>query len=157
VKKIVTVLNHYDHTYRTIKNLEANNKKNAVVLNYLAERQRELKDLLPPDFLLYPDDEDFIHLSRYLKALRVRVERGVLNLERDQLREREVLEFVEAYKKLTLDMGSICSPERRKAISEMSRMIQEYKVSVFAQEIKTAIPVSRKRLLDKIGEIREMA
>ena len=35
-------------------------------------------------------------------------------------------------------------------------MIEEYKVSVFAQEIKTAFPVSVKRLEKKIQEIERM-
>jgi ATP-dependent helicase HrpA len=36
-------------------------------------------------------------------------------------------------------------------------MIEEYKVSVFAQELKTALPVSPKRLEEKIREIERMA
>jgi ATP-dependent helicase HrpA len=35
-------------------------------------------------------------------------------------------------------------------------MIEEYKVSVFAQELKTAIPISAKRLEQKLGEIKRM-
>jgi ATP-dependent helicase HrpA len=36
-------------------------------------------------------------------------------------------------------------------------MVEEYKVSVFAQELKTAIPVSAKRLGKKLEEIARMA
>jgi ATP-dependent helicase HrpA len=35
-------------------------------------------------------------------------------------------------------------------------MIEEYKVSVFAQELKTAAPMSPKRLDEKIREIERM-
>jgi ATP-dependent helicase HrpA len=156
-KNIVTVLQYYDDTCRMIKNLEATNRKSPAVLSYLTERQKELNDLLPPDFLIDLKAEDFLHLVRYIKASRVRVERGVLNLERDRLKDMEVLEFVEAYKGLMFDNGLLCSARKRAAISELSKMIQEYKVSVFAQEVRTAIPVSRKRLTDKIKEIKEMA
>jgi ATP-dependent helicase HrpA len=35
-------------------------------------------------------------------------------------------------------------------------LIEEYKVSVFAQELKTAVPVSKKRLEKKLKEIERM-
>jgi ATP-dependent helicase HrpA len=35
-------------------------------------------------------------------------------------------------------------------------MIEEYKISVFAQELKTALPVSQKRLSSKLKEIERM-
>jgi hypothetical protein len=34
--------------------------------------------------------------------------------------------------------------------------VEEYKISVFAPEMKTAHPVSPKRLQEKIGEIERM-
>ena len=40
--------------------------------------------------------------------------------------------------------------------TQLGWMIEEYKVSVFAQEIKTAFPVSAKRLEKKIHEIERM-
>jgi ATP-dependent helicase HrpA len=36
-------------------------------------------------------------------------------------------------------------------------MIEEYNVSIFAQELKTVGPMSPKRLEEKIGEIERMA
>jgi ATP-dependent helicase HrpA len=35
-------------------------------------------------------------------------------------------------------------------------MIEEYKVSIFAQELKTAVPVSKKRLQEKLSQIMRM-
>jgi ATP-dependent helicase HrpA len=35
-------------------------------------------------------------------------------------------------------------------------MIEEYKVSLFAQELKTAIPISRKRIEARMAEIQRM-
>jgi ATP-dependent helicase HrpA len=35
-------------------------------------------------------------------------------------------------------------------------MIEEYKVSLFAQELKTPFPISRKRLDARMGEIERM-
>jgi ATP-dependent helicase HrpA len=157
LKQVIQVLKSFDNTRRTIHNLTATNQNNPSVLSYLARIKSELNALLPPDFLLYLGRDDFVNLVRYIRALQVRAERGVLNLEKDRIREKEVMEFIRSLDELTQEMGPICSPEKRRNISELSRMIQEYKVSVFAQEIKTALPVSRKRLLVKIREIKEMA
>jgi len=35
-------------------------------------------------------------------------------------------------------------------------MIEEYKVSLFARELKTAIPISRKRIDARMAEIQRM-
>ena len=48
------------------------------------------------------------------------------------------------------------SGEKRLALEEFVWMIEEYKVSLFAQELKTAIPISRKRIEARIGEIERM-
>jgi ATP-dependent helicase HrpA len=42
-------------------------------------------------------------------------------------------------------------------LEELFWMIEEYKVSIFAQELKTAVPVSAKRLEEKFGEVERMA
>jgi len=50
---------------------------------------------------------------------------------------------------------SIVSPiaEKRQAVGELRRMIEEFKISLFAPEIKTAFPISAVRLARKIKEI----
>ena len=50
----------------------------------------------------------------------------------------------------------MATEEKRKAIEEFFWLIEEYKVSLFAQELKTSIPVSPKRLDKKLKEIERM-
>ncbi len=45
---------------------------------------------------------------------------------------------------------------KREAVESFSRMIEEFKVSLFAQELKTAICISKKRLEKKLSEIERM-
>ena len=54
------------------------------------------------------------------------------------------------------DLSPKVSDEKRDAIEDYHWMIEEYKVSLFAQELKTAIPISEKRLDKKAGEIERM-
>ena len=48
------------------------------------------------------------------------------------------------------------SKVKRKALDEYFWMIEEYRVSLFAQELKTPYPVSRKKLDDKLREIKRI-
>ena len=47
-------------------------------------------------------------------------------------------------------------PEKRLAVGELRRMIEEFKISLFAPEIKTAFPISAVRLARKIKEIETL-
>jgi ATP-dependent helicase HrpA len=54
-------------------------------------------------------------------------------------------------------LGQQSSLPKREALEELAWMIEEYNVSIFAQELKTAGPMSPKRLEEKIREIERMA
>jgi len=45
---------------------------------------------------------------------------------------------------------------KKKAIEEYFWLIEEYKVSIFAKELKTAFPVSEKKLDKNLKEIERM-
>jgi ATP-dependent helicase HrpA len=49
-----------------------------------------------------------------------------------------------------------CSEEKKKLIEELFWMIEEYKVSLFAQELKTPYPVSPKKMNRLIEEIEKL-
>jgi ATP-dependent helicase HrpA len=91
-------------------------------------------------------------LLRYLKALRVRAERAALNPAKDHERVRLVSPYLEALKQLPASKTG--SPSARAAAEEFRWMIEEFKVSVFAQELGTAIPVSPKRLDEQLRKVR---
>jgi ATP-dependent helicase HrpA len=46
--------------------------------------------------------------------------------------------------------------EKRRAVEELRRMVEEFKISLFAPEIKTAFPISAVRLSRKIKEIEAL-
>ncbi len=69
---------------------------------------------------------------------------------------------VPSYRQRTADekgmvpaMGAV-PPEKRQAVEELRRMVEEFKISLFAPEIKTAFPISAVRLARKIKEIGEI-
>jgi len=104
----------------------------------------ELANLMPARFLNRIEFVCLPHLLRYLKALLIRSERAALNPVKDQERMRQIAPYQEALKKLQSPPSR--SPAARREIEIFRWMIEEFKVSLFAQELGTAMPVSAKRL-----------
>jgi ATP-dependent helicase HrpA len=113
-----------------------------------------LDHLVPRRFLERVPYERLPHLARYLKALLVRVERASLNPVKDQERVRQLSPYVEALK--GLEAHSVRSVEARRQIEAYRWMVEEYKVSLFAQEVGTAYPVSRQRLDRQLEQARRI-
>ena len=143
-------------TAEQLRILESANRGNRPGLSFLAELREELARLLPDDFLMRCDEERLTHIVRYLRALAIRAERGAIHLEKARERGKEIEELVHWYDEMLRGLPPYATGEKRRALEEFIWMIEEYKVSLFAQEIKTAFPVSRKRIDARIGEIERM-
>ena len=139
-----------------LRTLETSSYGNVPVLAFLADLRDELSRLFPADFLIRYDDERLSHIGRYLRALAIRAERGAVHLEKALVRGEEIHEFVKRHLDLVGNLPPFASEEKRQAIDDLRWMIEEYKVSLFAQELKTAFPVSRKRLDARLREIERM-
>ena len=129
-----------------LRSLEGANRGNKPVLSFLAELRDELSRLLPADFLIRYGEERLVHICRYLRALTIRAERGAVHLKKARERGKEIRELVEWHEKTLRELTVYTSETKRQALEEFGWLIEEYKVSLFAQELKTAVPVSRKRL-----------
>jgi ATP-dependent helicase HrpA len=112
--------------------------------------------LVPPDFLLQYDTERRGHIVRYLKALLIRAERGLLHLDKVMVKSKEIKPFDEFLHESLKHLTPGSSAEKRHALDAFRWMIEEYKVSLYAQELKTPYPVSRKRLEERKHEIERM-
>ncbi len=139
-----------------IRSLEVANRGNGPVLSFLAERRNDLTRLLPPGFLIQYGEERLVHIVRYLRALAIRAERGAVHLKKSREREKEIREFAEWHDHAIRELSAEPSEAKLRALEEFGWLIEEYKVSLFAQELKTALPVSRKRLDAMMGEIKRM-
>jgi ATP-dependent helicase HrpA len=113
----------------------------------------DLANLIPGRFLDRIEYTRLPHLVRYLKALLIRSERAALNPAKDQERIRQIAPYQEALHKLR--GHSPQSPAVRREIETFRWMIEEFKVSLFAQEIGTAMPISPKRLDQQLEIARQ--
>ena len=112
----------------------------------------ELAELVGPRVLDRVPYERLPHLPRYLKALLIRAERAGLNPAKHQERLRKLAPYVEALKQL--EAQPLQAPEARRQLDAYRWMLEEYKVSLFAQELGTAVPVSPQRLDRHLDAIR---
>jgi ATP-dependent helicase HrpA len=110
----------------------------------------DLDALVPRRFLETILFDRLPHLPRYLKALLLRSERAALNPVKDQERARLVAPYVAALRQWQADKNANAN-----AIEEFRWMLEEYKVSIFAQELRTAMPISSKRLDEFLNMARQ--
>ena len=100
--------------------------------------RRQLKWLLRDGFVEWVDADTLLSYPRYLKALNYRCDKLEGNLAREQAQLEKVIQFekrLEAY------------PHREHPRARAFEwLLQEYRVSVFAQPIGTRFPISEKRL-----------
>ena len=90
------------------------------------------------------------HLQRYLKAMLQRLDKAATNPRETQLQAQ--IDAVEtAYADLldALPATAAHAPE----VTDIAWMIEELRVSLFAQSLGTAHPVSEKRVLNAIGAV----
>jgi len=122
-------------------------------LDAMADIQDQLNHLLHRDFILETEQEHFDSLARYLRAIEKRLQKIQDNPQRDRSARLEISHLWEEYKKRAalLRRNNRHSPQ----LEAYRWMLEEYRVSLFAQEIKTRYPVSGKRLKKVWNEISD--
>ena len=95
----------------------------------------------------------FARYPAYLKALRVRISRAKVSAASDRSKMERFAPFWEQYKEAVV--AKSVKVANHAALSEYRWMLEEYRVSLFAQELGTAQPVSPKRLQVKWLEATE--
>ena len=122
---------------------ELNGKLGKHPLTHLM-RQR-LQTLLAPGFATRTPWAQWPRLPIYLKAMTLRLEKYSGNPARDAAREADIQELEQMWQEKTdglVKQGQPVSDD----LAAFKWMIEELRVSLFAQELKTPYPVSVKRL-----------
>lgn len=89
-------------------------------------------------------------VARYLKAIETRIEKLPVDPTRDRLHMQSINKVQEA---LTAQLAKVPrSQPTPPALIEARWMIEEYRVSCFAQVLGTAYPISEKRILNHIQQ-----
>jgi ATP-dependent helicase HrpA len=108
--------------------------------------------LIHNEFILTTPSNIFPHLPRYLRALIIRIEKFPTRIDKDLLMQKDIdriHQLLDA--RLKPYITKKMTPPR--ALKDFLWQIEELHVSLFAQDLKTAYPVSLKRLEKILDDI----
>ena len=110
----------------------------------IADIRAQLARLLAPGWLARTPWERLQHLPRYLKAAGLRLEKLRTDPQRDQRLAAELAALEQPFRRElgTRSRNGAVSPE----LDQFGWLLEELRVSLFAQELRTPVPVSLKRL-----------
>ncbi|MBW1772540.1 MAG: DUF3418 domain-containing protein, partial [Deltaproteobacteria bacterium] len=154
--KALEIVEAYCKTRSVLHNIETTNHAGRAVQTLCEEIRKDLDTILPKDFLHRYPGERLDHIPRYLKAMQIRAERGAHDPEKDRRKTARMAPFVRVFLKMRDGMSPHASPEKREAMEALYWMMEEYRVSLFAQELKTPLPVSAKRLEKRMRALERM-
>nr|WP_197498655.1 ATP-dependent RNA helicase HrpA [Mycobacterium scrofulaceum] len=119
----------------------------------IADVRAQLDRLLPRGFVTATGRAHLADLTRYLTAIRRRLDRLPYGLDADRDRMQRVHAVQHAYDELARAL----SPVRRAAddVRDIARQIEELRVSLWAQQLGTPRPVSEQRIYRAIDALRD--
>jgi ATP-dependent helicase HrpA len=133
-----TVLVEYQAAVRKIK--DTRNQPDST-----ADATQQLQRLIPKRFLAATPWTQLQHLPRYLKAITLRLDKLRSDPARDATRMAELRPQEQRYWRLVAERKGAVDDR----MQELRWLLEELRVSFFAQELRTPQPVSVKRL-DKL-------
>ncbi|GKT21182.1 ATP-dependent RNA helicase HrpA [Acidovorax sp. SUPP3334] len=133
-----TILLEYAAAARKIKDT-----KNAA--DAVQDAQQQLQRLMPKQFLAAAPWAQLAHFGRYLKAITLRLDKYRADPARDAAKLAELRPQEQRYWRLVAERKGAVDAR----MQELRWLLEELRVSFFAQELRTPQPVSVKRL-DKL-------
>ncbi len=115
----------------------------------VADINAQMARLMPKNFLVALPYERIAQIPRYLKGATVRIDKLRTNPARDGQLMAEWKGLAQPFEREALAKAGVSDPQ----LAEFRWLLEELRVGLFAQELKTPMPVSVKRL-QKIWESR---
>lgn len=107
--------------------------------------EQQLQGLLYPGFFSRTPWEQLPHLPRYLKAIKLRIDKYPTSIERDGRHAQALMQLEQRWQQKIEQLRKAHLPVTIQ-LQDFAWQLQELRVSLFAQELRTPYPVSIKRL-----------
>ncbi|MBR7958890.1 ATP-dependent RNA helicase HrpA [Burkholderia vietnamiensis] len=107
-----------------------------------ADLQQQLGALVGKRFVIDTPYAQLAHFPRYLKGIALRIDKLKADPARDAKQSAELLPLVQQYQRAVSQRGGVVDPR----LAEFRWLLEELRISLFAQELRTPMPVSVKRL-----------
>ena len=117
----------------------------------VADMRAQLARLIYPDFVTATGYRQLPQLTRYLRGIERRLDKLPENPDRDAANMAVAQRVEQAYRQAVADLP----PARRNDpdVTEVRWMLEELRVSLFAQTLGTLAPVSETRILAALGRL----
>ncbi|HKK89894.1 MAG TPA: DUF3418 domain-containing protein, partial [Desulfobacteraceae bacterium] len=156
IQNVTALCQGYETTLSIFQRLSLKNQDRHQVMVLLEQLQREVAALVPENFADIYTPERIAKLPLYLKGIGIRAERGAVEPARDEKKQQLVDPYKKKFDHLLQTLDASSTGEKAEMVETFFWMIEEYKVSLFAQELKTSIKISPKRLDAMYREIMAM-
>ncbi|CAB3804391.1 hypothetical protein LMG28688_05966 [Paraburkholderia caffeinitolerans] len=107
-----------------------------------ADMQAQVDALIGKRFILETPYAQLVHFPRYLKGVALRIDKLRADPSRDARQASEFLPLAQQYQRALSQRGGVFDPR----LTEFRWLLEELRISLFAQELRTPMPVSVKRL-----------
>ncbi|MFM0187913.1 ATP-dependent RNA helicase HrpA [Paraburkholderia nemoris] len=107
-----------------------------------ADMQNQLDGLIGKRFVVDTPYPQLAHFPRYLKGIALRIDKLKADSARDARQFAEFHPLLQNYQRALAQRGGVLDPR----LSEFRWLLEELRISLFAQELRTPMPVSVKRL-----------
>ena len=124
--------------------MKANKNSLALALAF-SDINQQLNMLISPRFLSGVSQERLEQYPRYLKAVLLRIEKAPQNIQKDKQYARLMASFTERHME-KLERDGDVEYQCNEQWQNYRWMLEELRVSLFAQNLGTQVPVSEKRL-----------
>ena len=146
-RRVARILDRYHQLRKALKQ-----PRGLEGMDSFRDMNEHLDHLVFPHFLLELPAELQEHLPRYLDGLEHRVEKQAEDPRRDAQRTHLVRPWWEAWQQRAERhrQEGVQDPE----LAIMRQLLEEYRISLFAQHLGTAMPASEKRLRQQWQQVR---
>ncbi|WP_258059049.1 ATP-dependent RNA helicase HrpA [Arthrobacter sp. B1805] len=120
------------------------------LISALNDVRSQLEHLVYPGFVAATGYAQLAHLPRYLRAIEIRLEKLPTNVQRDSLGMAVVQRLEDEYDDAVASLAA--GRHRPAALRRVRWMLEELRVSLFAQDLGTAYSVSEKRVRTALSE-----
>ncbi|MEN8210877.1 MAG: ATP-dependent RNA helicase HrpA [Thermodesulfobacteriota bacterium] len=136
----------YQTCFELIQKLSLQHQKKRKTFTILSDLFKNLKNLVPhnfPDIYTY---QRITNLHRYIACIAIRAQRAADNPVKEEKKILQLAKYNRHLDSLLSSLSQRSTLEKSQQIEEFFWLLEEYKISLFAPEIKTAVKISEKRL-----------
>ncbi len=146
IKTIAQTGKEYQTCFELIQKLSFVHQKKKKTFDHLSALFIDLKNIVPENFAALYAYNRIKQLHRYITCIRIRAQRFVDDPLKEEKKAALLSKYIHQLSSALSSLSQDSSDEKSCAVEEFYWLIEEYKISLFAQQIKTPIKISAKKL-----------